>query len=246
MRLGLGGGAFGFRGGISTRGIGVGVGPLSAGTSWRSGGRGGGSGGNGGLFAVLVAAAIFFLLLAWPYLLGTFVAVQCGAENPSTARFVVGWVLEAVYLAGLVGWLVKVRETQTQPVAGVRSPNRSALICGPAVMVVGLIGGLIFTLVNPIYSPTELAARAASEPCPAHITGGPNADDITVPDTVGQNAADVEKRFKAFGLSPNLTSANPAYHSVWEPSNWTVVSTSPRAGCVISRLHSVDVKVTKP
>ena len=35
MPLGIGGGVFGARGGISTRGVGVGVGPLSAGTSWR-------------------------------------------------------------------------------------------------------------------------------------------------------------------------------------------------------------------
>lgn len=35
LRLGVGGRAFGVRGGISTRGAGVGAGPLSVGTSWR-------------------------------------------------------------------------------------------------------------------------------------------------------------------------------------------------------------------
>lgn len=50
LRLGLGGKAFGVRGGISNRGFGVGVGPFSAGSSWRgrrsrrSRSRGGGLG----------------------------------------------------------------------------------------------------------------------------------------------------------------------------------------------------------
>ena len=46
LRLGIGGRAFGVRGGISNRGFGVGVGPVSVGSSWRrrrrSGRRGGG------------------------------------------------------------------------------------------------------------------------------------------------------------------------------------------------------------
>src|SRR6187455_911542 len=41
---------------------------------------------------------IVFLLLAWPYFLGTYVAVQLGADNPSTARNVTGWVFEALWL----------------------------------------------------------------------------------------------------------------------------------------------------
>ena len=46
LRLGIGARAFGVRGGISNRGFGVGVGPVSVGSSWRrrrrSGRRGGG------------------------------------------------------------------------------------------------------------------------------------------------------------------------------------------------------------
>lgn len=106
MPFGIGGGAFGVRGGISTRGIGVGVGPLSAGTSWRSGGSSGG----GGLIAWLIGAAIVFFIAAWPFLLGTYIAVQCGAWNPSTERFVVGWLFEVIYVAGLVGWYLWFRE----------------------------------------------------------------------------------------------------------------------------------------
>lgn len=104
VRLGIGGGAFGVRGGISTRGIGVGVGPFSAGTSWRSGGSGG-----GGLLAWLVLGVAFFVVVAWPYLLGTYIAVQCGAWNPSTERFAVGWLFEVIYIAALVGWVVLAR-----------------------------------------------------------------------------------------------------------------------------------------
>ena len=112
MRLGVGGGAFGIRGGISTRGVGVGVGPFSAGTSWRGGGPGG-----GGLLAWLIGAAIVIFAVAWPYLLGTYIAVRCGAWNPSTERFVVGWCFEAVYIAGLVALFVKTRVTGAQRAA---------------------------------------------------------------------------------------------------------------------------------
>jgi hypothetical protein len=113
MRLGIGGRAFGVRGGISTRGVGAGVGPFSAGKSWR--GRSGGGG--GGFLALLIVAAVIFFVAAWPYLLGTFIAVRCGAENPSTVRFVVGWCLEVVYIAGLLAWFLIARD---------KSPQRAA------------------------------------------------------------------------------------------------------------------------
>lgn len=47
---------------------------------------------------------LVFLVVAWPYLLGTWLAVQMGADNPSTARSVTGWVLEALWL-GFWMWL---------------------------------------------------------------------------------------------------------------------------------------------
>lgn len=109
MRLGVGGGAFGVRGGISTRGVGVGVGPFSAGTSWRRRGSGG-----GGFFAWLIVAMLFFLVVAWPYLLGTYIAVQLGAGDPSTARAVVGWFFEVLYIAGLVAWYALTSEKRAQ------------------------------------------------------------------------------------------------------------------------------------
>jgi hypothetical protein len=68
MPFGIGAGAFGLRGGISTRGIGVGVGPFSAGTSFRGGRR---SGGDIGFIPFLLLGVGLFLVAAWPYLLGT-------------------------------------------------------------------------------------------------------------------------------------------------------------------------------
>jgi heme exporter protein D len=111
MRLGVGGGAFGVRGGISTRGLGVGVGPFSAGTSWRRRGSGG-----GGFFAWLIVAMFVILIVAWPYLLGTYIAVQLGATDPSTARAAIGWFFEVLYIAGLIAWFVLSREKRAQQV----------------------------------------------------------------------------------------------------------------------------------
>jgi alkylated DNA nucleotide flippase Atl1 len=99
------------RGGISNRGFGVGVGPFSAGTSWR-----GGSGGCGFL-TWLIVAVLFFLVVAWPFLLGTYVAVQAGAGNPSTARSVVGWIFEIIYIGGVIAWFVLTREKRAQRAA---------------------------------------------------------------------------------------------------------------------------------
>jgi hypothetical protein len=62
--FGIGGGAFGVRRGISTRGIGVG--PFSAGSSWRGGSSGGGG---AGLTAWLFVGAVIFFVTAWPFLL---------------------------------------------------------------------------------------------------------------------------------------------------------------------------------
>ena len=70
---------------------------------------------DGSLMAFGIVAFVAFLAVAWPYLLGTWLAVQLGAENPSTARSVVGWILESLWLAGLVAvptlaWLGKKKQ----------------------------------------------------------------------------------------------------------------------------------------
>lgn len=66
-------------------------------------------------FAMGVLLLIAFLFFVWPYLLGTWLAVQFGADNPSTARAVVGWFLEVVWLIFLASivvgtWVEKNRE----------------------------------------------------------------------------------------------------------------------------------------
>lgn len=65
-------------------------------------------------FAVLLCVG--FLALAWPYLLGTWLAVDVfGAENPSPERTTTGWVFEVIYLVILVSipmamWIKSERE----------------------------------------------------------------------------------------------------------------------------------------
>lgn len=50
----------------------------------------------------MIVASLAFFLLSWPYDLGTFIAVQAGAPNPSGVRTTVGWLLELPWLALLV------------------------------------------------------------------------------------------------------------------------------------------------
>jgi hypothetical protein len=58
--------------------------------------------------AIVVTCLIGFVAAAWPYLLGTWIAVQLGAGQPSDVRSATGWALEVVYLAGLpfIVWLL--------------------------------------------------------------------------------------------------------------------------------------------
>jgi hypothetical protein len=100
MRVGVGGSAFGVRGGISTRGIGGGFGPLSAGTPWRRSRRSRGSSA-GGLGVVLLVLAL------WPYWLGTYVAVKLGSANPSMQRSVIGWIFEVAWLIVLAEAIIR-------------------------------------------------------------------------------------------------------------------------------------------
>ncbi|WP_405138005.1 hypothetical protein [Nocardia sp. NBC_01388] len=108
MRIGFGGKAFGVRAGVSTRGIGAGVGPLSAGAAWggrRPTTRYRSSGGGGPIVALVGLCLTFlvaYLVVWWPFILGSWIAVSTfGAANPSTARTAVGWVCEAPWLMQL-------------------------------------------------------------------------------------------------------------------------------------------------
>jgi hypothetical protein len=248
MPFGIGGGLFGVRGGISTRGIGVGVGPFSAGTSWRSRGSSSGGGGGAGMMAWLILAAIVFFIAAWPYLLGTFIAVQFGAWNPSTERIVVGMCFEVVYIAALVGWFLHLRERRTSPTAEgaprvAHWRHRDAIRWPAAIVAAGFAVALVVLVVDPIHSAAE---DASSQTCPTLSHASSGFGTVTVPGIVGANAADAETRLKSAGFTTvNLESANPDYKSVWVASNWTVLSSDPAPGCTASRSGSITVYVTK-
>jgi hypothetical protein len=55
--------------------------------------------------------------VAWPYFLGTYIAVAMGADNPSTARTAIGWVFEAAYLLAFVVYFALTRERRAQEAA---------------------------------------------------------------------------------------------------------------------------------
>lgn len=308
MPFGIGGGAFGVRAGISTRGIGVGAGPFSAGTSWR--GSGSGSGG-AGLIAWLIVAAILFFITAWPFLLGTFIAVQLGAWNPSTERLVAGLCFEVVYVAALVGWFFYAREQRTSRAAqearrtaelaasgvvyettswrstvyrhgncsvnhkshdaalGCRKGNapvgvtddtthivvvdgdtvmgnwktRDSVRWPAGILAAGFAVAIVVLLADPIRSAAEDASSTA---CPLQSYASSASATATVPNIVGANAASAEIRLESTGFtSVTLKSANTDYKSVWVASNWTVLSSDPARGCVVSLSRSIMVYVTK-
>mgnify|MGYP001309317437 CR=1 FL=1 len=98
MRVGVGGRAGPVRAGVSNRGVGAGVGPVSVGSSF--------NGGCGELigwaFAVVVLGYVAYLAAAWPFLIGSWLAVKLGAADPSAARSAAGWVAELLYVAAII------------------------------------------------------------------------------------------------------------------------------------------------
>jgi hypothetical protein len=254
----------------------------------------------------LIGAAILFFIAAWPFLLGTYIAVQCGAWNPSTERLVVGWLFEVVYVAGLVGWYLGFREERCrrakdeaqlaasgavyeaksrrsvvyrhgnctvdhkspETAAGCRKSTASAVqaqeredlladtptapshwFARPAVrvpsaiLVVGFVTGLIILVVDPVHS---AAKDAASRPCPTSTAISSSSALVTVPDVTGENAETAQNRLKSLGFANVvLSSANPTYRSVWNASNWTVLSTDPAPNCPVARAGRIELYVTK-
>jgi hypothetical protein len=104
MRIGLGGSIGPLRGGISTRGVGLGVGPVRA-----TSGYGRGNGILGQLIGLSLLICLVFLVVAWPYLLGTWLAVTAGAGRHSSGRAAVGWIFEVVVVAIEIGVLIRAR-----------------------------------------------------------------------------------------------------------------------------------------
>jgi lysylphosphatidylglycerol synthetase-like protein (DUF2156 family) len=103
---------------------------LSAGTSWRGGRRRASN--DGGFIGFAIVAIGLFLVVAWPYLLGTFLAVQMGAGNPSAARTVLGWIFEIVYIGGVIAWFALTRDSRAQA-ASARTQAAQELAASGAV-----------------------------------------------------------------------------------------------------------------
>ena len=53
------------------------------------------------MITFFVGAGLVLLAIAWPWIVGTYLAVQFGADNPSPARTITGWVFEGAWLAFL-------------------------------------------------------------------------------------------------------------------------------------------------
>ncbi|MFE2958405.1 DUF2510 domain-containing protein [Nocardia tengchongensis] len=47
-------------------------------------------------------------ILDWPYMLGTWLAVRLGADNPSAARSILGWWFEIPYLISIATFGIQI------------------------------------------------------------------------------------------------------------------------------------------
>jgi hypothetical protein len=100
--FGLSGGVGPFRLSVSNRGIGGSIGPLNAGTRWRSRSSGGSIETVAYILPVIVGAAVAFLVVAWPWYVGAWTATRLGAGSPSTGRTITAWSFEALWIMLLV------------------------------------------------------------------------------------------------------------------------------------------------
>lgn len=105
---------------------------------------------------------------------------------------------------------------------------------------------------------TAVACGAAGQQPPATVaatsetstTSAPSAAKpvtyVTLPDTYGQNAADVKTKLESLGLTKvELASSNTKYSTVDEPKDWKVAGMVPGAGTVVKSDAPVIVKVVK-
>jgi len=132
---------------------------------------------DGALLAFGILAFGAFLAIAWPYLLGTWLAVQLGAANPSTARSVVGWILESLWLAGLVAvpslaWLGK-KKQQDEARRQQDEARRLALLKQQRKQEFGSAGARLYALAE-----ASVATIAASEAARTGWLGDPGDFDF--------------------------------------------------------------------
>ena len=151
-----------------------------------------------------------------------------------------GWFFEAIYIAALLA-LVVVEQSRRRGQPYTKPWPLWGTFVGTIVVVT--VGAWIWISANPvIHTPSE-AESAAAATCP---TADPfyGTPSITMQNIIGVNAEYANPAFLGF-THVDLESANPKYKSVWEPKNWTVVSTDPPPGCSIGVDYRVTVYVTK-
>lgn len=70
------------------------------------------------------------LVVTWPYLLGTWTAVELGAANPSTARSTAGWALQVLAMAAVaLQWAARRTRSRRERDAAALADLESALAC---------------------------------------------------------------------------------------------------------------------
>ncbi len=193
------------------------------------------------LLAVVFVAVFLRLLITWPYELGVNIAVRRGAEDPSNEAFMLGWFFESIYIAALLALVVVERSRRLGRLYTKPLPLWGTFV---GTIVVVTLSAWIWVSGNPrirTLSPAEMAATAM---CPTDETGYYGTPKVAMPNIIGDSAAYGNPKFLRFA-KVNLVSANPKYKSVWEPKNWTVVSTDPAPGCSIGPDYPVTVYVTK-
>jgi beta-lactam-binding protein with PASTA domain len=131
------------------------------------------------------------------------------------------------------------------------------------LLIALVVGGLMSMCGHSTHTPAAEPLTPAAEPppiarplpvtCPTKPPSGALVDgleqvSITLPDLAGTNGQAAENCLKNLGVSSvELSSGNPKYSMVIVASNWTVVSTDPAPGSVVSDLYSrVVLRVTKP
>lgn len=159
---------------------------------------------DGTSIVVVMLFCVGFLILAWPYLLGTWLAVQLGADNPSTARSVVGWVFESLWLIALAAvplgrWYDKRRRAAEE--------ERLALEARQRLRDFGAAGARLYGQAE-----ASVASIAASEAARAGWLGNPADFDFRADlDAIAVNLRPAEeiRKVQAEGASiKHLTAAD--------------------------------------
>lgn len=89
----------------------------------------------------LLLLAVAALAAVWPWFLGTYLAVQFGADNPSTTRTLVGVAFVVPWLAVLVLAGVLIRRRRAKYRAEVAAYNAVRPVAGPGGSAVYHHGG---------------------------------------------------------------------------------------------------------